>query len=291
MKERPASSIRPRRSVLYMPGSNQRALEKARSLPVDAVILDLEDAVAPEAKGAARTMVSEAVQARSFGQREVVIRINGLATPWGEADLAAAVKAVPDAILIPKVSSAGDLKYLAAEARGIALWAMIETSGAILNIGEIASAGANLICLVMGTNDLIKEMRARPLRGRENLAAALSLSVLAARGQGLSVIDGVFNNIADPEGFHAECLKARAYGFDGKTLIHPSQIAVCNDVFAPSVEEVELARRIITVFSLPENRSKGAISLDGKMIERLHAEEAEQTVALAEAIAAREAQP
>jgi citrate lyase subunit beta/citryl-CoA lyase len=168
---------------------------------------------------------------------------------------------------------------------------MIETPRAILDIGEIAGANDNLACLVMGTNDLIKDMRGKPLRDRENLAAALSLCVLAARAHNLAAIDGVFNNIADPEGFHAECLRARAFGFDGKTLVHPSQIAPCNEIFAPSREEVELARRIIAAFDLPENSGKGAIALDGKMVERLHAEAAQRTLALAEAIAARGVQP
>jgi citrate lyase subunit beta/citryl-CoA lyase len=270
-----------------MPGSNARALEKAQTLPADALILDLEDAVAPDAKELARTQVCDAVKARGFGLREVVIRINALSTPWGKGDLAAAVAARPDAILVPKISEAADLRSIAATAAGTALWAMIETPRAILDIGEIAATGGSLVCLVMGTNDLIKEMRAKTMRGRENLAAALSLSVLAARAHGLAIIDGVFNNIADPEGFHAECQRARAFGFDGKTLIHPSQIAPCNEIFAPASEEVETARRIIAAFALPENSGKGAIALDGKMVERLHAEAARHTVALAETIAAR----
>jgi citrate lyase subunit beta/citryl-CoA lyase len=279
--------VRPRRSVLYMPGSNPRAIEKARTLPADALILDLEDAVAPDAKEAARALVCEAVRAAGFGERELVIRINAFGTQWGEADLAAAAEAKPDAILVPKVSGRDDLCRVDASARGISLWAMIETPRAILDIGQIAGAGGSLVCLVMGTNDLIKDMRGKPVRGRENLAAALSLSVLAARANGLAIIDGVYNSIADPEGFHAECLRARAFGFDGKTLIHPSQIAVCNETFAPSADEVEWARRIIAAFGLAENRNKGAIALDGKMVERLHAEAAQHTVALAEAIAER----
>jgi citrate lyase subunit beta/citryl-CoA lyase len=284
---RSSSNIQPRRSVLYMPGSNARAMEKARTLAADALILDLEDAVAPDAKELARSQVCEAVKARGFGSREVVIRINALGTQWGEADLLAAVRAGPDAILIPKVSGAADLRNVGAAAQGNTLWAMIETPRAILDISEIAGAGGSVVCLVMGTNDLIKEMRGKAMRGRENLAAALSLSVLAARANDLAIIDGVFNNIVDPEGFHAECLRARAFGFDGKTLIHPSQIAPCNEIFAPAPDEVESARRIITAFALPENSGKGAIALDGRMVERLHAEAAQHTVALAEAIAAR----
>jgi citrate lyase subunit beta/citryl-CoA lyase len=280
------TAFRPRRSVLYMPGSNARALEKARTLPADALILDLEDAVAPDAKEAARARVCAAVKAAGFGERELVIRINALETQWGEADLAAAAEAEPDAILVPKVSGGEDLRRVDALARGISLWAMIETPRAILDIGQIAGAGGNLVCLVMGTNDLIKDMHGKPTRGRENLAAALSLSVLAARANGLAIIDGVYNNIADPEGFHAECLRARAFGFDGKTLIHPSQIAACNEIFAPSADEVAWARRIIAAFGLAENQGKGAIALDGKMVERLHSMAAQHTVALAEAIAA-----
>ena len=274
-----------------MPGSNARAMEKARTLPVDALILDLEDAVAPDAKDTARSQVREAVKSRGFGSREVVIRINALGTAWGEADLEAALDAGPDAILVPKVSGVADVQRIDAEIDGIALWAMIETPRAILDIAEIAGSSRSLACLVMGTNDIIKEMRGKAIRGRENLAAALSLCVLAARAHDLAAIDGVFNNIADPEGFQAECLRGRAFGFDGKTLVHPSQIAPCNEIFAPSGEEVEFARRIIAAFALPENSGKGAIALDGKMVERLHAEAAERTVALAEAIAARGAQP
>jgi citrate lyase subunit beta/citryl-CoA lyase len=287
VQDQPADNIRPRRSVLYMPGSNARAIEKARALPADALIFDLEDAVAPDSKELARAQVSGAVTAGGFGPREVVIRINALGTQWGSADLAAAVEVGPDAILVPKVSSAADLSDVAAAAQGARLWAMIETPRAILHISEIAGAGGRLECLVMGTNDLIKDMRGKPLLGRENLAAALTLSVLAARANDLAIIDGVFNNIADPAGFHAECLRARGFGFDGKTLIHPSQIAPCNEIFAPSAEEVEAARRMIAAFELPENRDKGAIALDGKMVERLHAETARHTVAIADAIAAR----
>jgi citrate lyase subunit beta/citryl-CoA lyase len=287
VQDQTAGNIRPRRSVLYLPGSNARAIEKARTLSADALILDLEDAVAPDAKELARRQVCEAVEARGFGPREVVIRINALDTEWGQADLAAAVAANPDAILVPKISSAAELRNVAVTAPEIVLWAMIETPRAVLSLAEIAGTRCRLACLVMGTNDLLKDMRGMPMRGRENLAAALTLAVLAARAHGRGIIDGVFNNIADSEGFHAECLRARAFGFDGKTLIHPSQIAPCNEIFAPSAEEIETARRIIAAFGLPENRSKGAIALDGKMVERLHAETARHTVAVADSIAAR----
>ena len=290
MQERSTDKVQPRRSVLYMPGSNARAIEKARTLAADTLILDLEDAVAPDKKEIARTQVCQAVKSRCFGSWEVVIRINAPNTQWVAADLAAALDAGPDAILVPKVSRAADLQAINAAAYGIELWAMVETPRAILGIAEIAASSRNLACLVMGTNDLIKDMRGKPMRGRENLNAALSLCVLAARALDLAVIDGVFNNIADSDGFHAECLRARAIGFDGKTLIHPSQIAPCNEIFTPSGDEVEFARRLIAAFALPENSGKGAIALDGKMVERLHAEAAQRTVALAEAIVARGAQ-
>jgi citrate lyase subunit beta/citryl-CoA lyase len=281
--------IRPRRSVLYMPGSNARALEKARSLPADTLILDLEDAVAPEAKEVARAHVSSAVREHSFGRREVVIRINALSTRWGVADLEAAVACGPDAILIPKVSCGADLEAVESQLSGctdhIALWAMIETPLAILNVATIAAAGGRLGCLVMGTNDLIKELHGQHMSDRANLSGALGLSVAAARAHSLAVVDGVYNNIQDSEGFLNSCLQARAFGFDGKTLIHPSQIEPCNEVFAPSREEVEEAREILAAFELPENRGKGAIAIDGRMVELLHAEVARRTVALGDAIA------
>jgi citrate lyase subunit beta / citryl-CoA lyase len=281
-------TIRPRRSVLYMPGSNARALEKAKALPSDALILDLEDAVAPDAKELARRQVCDAVKAKGFGKREVVIRINALSTAWGADDLAAARDAGPDAILVPKVSHASDLA--AVEERlgssRVALWAMVETPLAILKIGEIAGAGGRLACFVMGTNDLIKEFRGAHTQDRLNLAGVLGISVVAARAYGLAIIDGVYNDIHNSDGFYECCRQARAFGFDGKTLIHPSQVEPCNEVFAPSVEEVEAARKIIAAFDRPENKGKGAIALDGRMVELLHAEIARNTVAVADAIAA-----
>jgi citrate lyase subunit beta/citryl-CoA lyase len=287
------TAIRPRRSVLYMPGSNARALEKARTLPADALILDLEDAVAPDAKELARQQVCDAVRARGFGKREIVIRMNGLSTPWGDADLAAAAGARPDAILVPKISSPKDLHAidakLAAADPAIAVWAMVETPLAILNIAAIAAAGGRLACFVMGTNDLVKEIRGVHTQDRMNLAAALSLSVLAARASNIAIIDGVYNDIQNAAGFAATCEQARAFGFDGKTLIHPSQVEPCNTVFAPSAAEVEEARKLIAAFELPENRGKGAIKLDGRMVELLHAEIARRTVAMADAITALEA--
>ena len=282
---------RPRRSVLYMPGSNARAMEKARTLPADAVILDLEDAVAHDAKDMARAQVCEVVKAKGFGQREVVIRVNALSSAWGTADLAAAAAAEPDAILIPKVSSPHDLTEIETHLTGTkgastSLWAMMETPLGILNASAIAGAGGRLACLVMGTNDLIKEFRGVHTQDRQNLSAALGISVAAARAYGLAIIDGVYNDIANADGFLAACRQARAFGFDGKTLIHPSQLVPCNEIFAPSPEQVDAARKVIAAFDLPENRNKGAIALDGHMVERLHAEIARQTVTLADAIAA-----
>ena len=286
--------MRPRRSVLYMPGSNARALEKARTLPADALILDLEDAVAPAAKETARTQVCEAVKAGGFGPREVVIRINGFATPYGLAEFAAAVEAKPDAILLPKVEAPEDLQHARKAAPAgckIALWAMIETPLAILNLKDIAKAAAAaelpLTCFVLGTNDLLKATRAQVQPDRLPLIAALSLTVTAARAFGITAIDGVFNAIQDEAGFRAECSQGRALGMDGKTLIHPNQIAVCNEVFSPSAEEIAAARKIVEAFALPENQGKGAISLEGRMVELLHAEIARQTLEMAEAIAAR----
>ncbi|HEY8566200.1 MAG TPA: CoA ester lyase [Beijerinckiaceae bacterium] len=288
--------IRPRRSVLYMPGSNARALEKAKSLPADALILDLEDAVAPEAKEAARRQVAAAVKVGGFGRREVVIRINALDTPHGEADLAAAAEAAPDAILVPKVSSAEALSAVGSRLRRLGapertrVWAMIETPLAILHCGAIASAArdvdSRLACLVLGTNDLAKETRARLMSGRAPMLPWLTTAVLAARAYDLDVVDGVYNALQDEAGFRAECEQGRDLGFDGKTLIHPNQIAAANQVFAPAEEEVTRARALIDAFDRPENRDKGALSLDGRMVERLHAEMARRTVVLAEAIKA-----
>jgi citrate lyase subunit beta/citryl-CoA lyase len=294
-------TIRPRRSVLYMPGSNARALEKARSLPADALILDLEDAVAPEAKEAARAQVCAAVAAGGYGGREVVIRINGLETPWGQADLAAAAAAGPDAVLVPKVGSGADIARatgrLAAAGAPPAtqLWAMIETPLAILNIAEIAAAakppGARLACFVMGTNDLVKETRADLSRNRRPALYWLSAAITAARAYGLDALDGVYNNFKDAEGCRRECVHGRALGFDGKTLIHPDQIAIANEVFAPSEAEVAWARRVIAAFDLPEHKGKGVITVDGRMVEIMHADMARRTVAIAEAIAATRAAP
>jgi citrate lyase subunit beta / citryl-CoA lyase len=284
--------MRPRRSVLYMPGSNARALEKAKTLPADALILDLEDAVAPDAKEAARAQVCSAVQAGGFGKREVIIRINGFATPYGMADFEAVLAAKPAAILLPKVEAPNELEHARINAPSgckIELWAMIETPLAILNLKDIArdaaSAEMPLTAFVLGTNDLLKATHARANADRMPLLLSLSLCVAAARAYDLAVIDGVYNAISDETGFRAECIQGRALGMDGKTLIHPNQIATCNEIFSPSTEEIETARRIVEAFDKPENQGKGAISLDGGMVELLHADMARRTLSVAEAIA------
>ena len=277
---------RPRRSALYMPAANARAIEKARELPCDVVILDLEDAVAPEAKGLAREQAAAAVRAGGFGRREVVIRINGLDTPWGLEDLAAAIDARPDAILVPKVSSAHDVRaYSAAEAGGVPLWAMVETCASLFALGEIAAA-EGLAALVVGTNDLAKEMRCRLTVGRAALAGPLSLIVAAGRAHGLAVLDGVFNEIEDDAGLAAQCAQGLEFGFDGKTLIHPRQVEAANAAFSPSAEEVAWSRVVVAAFDSPENAAKGVLKVEGRMVERLHLAQARRVIAVAEAIAA-----
>lgn len=292
-------SNRPRRSVLYMPGSNARALEKARTLPADVVILDLEDAVAPDAKETARAQVAAAVTQGGFGHREVVVRINGLDTAWGAEDLKALAPTGADVILIPKVNAGADLaasgKAIAAAGAPdrTAVWAMMETPLAMLNAGSIAAAAKDrstrLSGFVMGTNDLAKETGARIVPGRAPMNAWLMTSLAAARAYGLAILDGVWNEIADEAGFARECAEARDMGFDGKTLIHPNQIAPCNAAFSPAEKEVAWARTIIAAFDLPENAARGAIQVEGRMVERLHADMARKLVAIADAIAAREA--
>src|SRR5215469_3493462 len=289
-------TIRPRRSVLYMPGANARALEKAKTLPCDAVILDLEDAVAPAAKEMARAQVVTAA-AGGFGPREVIVRINGLDTPWWRDDLAAVAKAHPDGILVPKVSTPRHLHTIAerlidiAAGHNTSLWAMIETPLAIVNAAEIAAtareAESRLAGLVIGTNDLARETRAKLKPGRAPMVPWLAAAVLAGHAYGIDVLDGVYNDIADEEGFRRECAEGRDMGFDGKTLIHPNQIAPCNSAFSPSEADVAQARKIIAAFELPENLAKGVVQLDGRMVERMHADIARRTVAIADAIAAR----
>ncbi|MCK5711479.1 MAG: CoA ester lyase [Hyphomicrobiaceae bacterium] len=286
--------VRPRRSVLYMPGANKRALEKAKTLPADSLILDLEDSVAPEAKAQARDSVCAAVKAGGYGHRELVIRVNAIETPWGMDDLRAAVAAVPDAILVPKVSQPGDI-VTAAKVLGSVhapgktrLWAMMETPKSMLNAREIAALGAEpehrLACLVMGTNDLLKESRARALHNRIAVVPWLAMTLVAARAFGLDILDGVYNDFRDDKGFREECEHGRTLGMDGKTLIHPSQVTPCNEIFSPTDEEVTWSRAIIAAFDNPENDHKGVITVDGKMVERLHLAMAERTVAIADAI-------
>jgi citrate lyase subunit beta/citryl-CoA lyase len=287
---------RPRRSVLYMPASNLKALAKARSLAADALIIDLEDSVAPDAKPIARTQAVEAVRAGGFGGREVVIRVNGAHTPWGKEDLAAAIAAAPDAILLPKVDGAGAVMVAARALReagapkSTRLWAMIETPMAILSVGSIAATAADpdsrLEVLVMGLNDLAKETRARLTPGRPTMTAWLAHCVAAARAHGCDIVDGVFNDLHDAEGLKAECEQGRDMGLDGKTLIHPNQIEVCNATFAPTAADIEAARAIIAAFALPENVGKGAIQLNGRMVELLHEQMARRTLAVAEGIEA-----
>ncbi len=289
-------TMRPRRSVLYMPGSNARALEKARSLPADGVILDLEDAVAPDAKETARKQVVEAVKAGGFGRREVFIRVNGVDTPWHADDLGAAAQAAPDAILVPKVASPGQLEMIGQRLLDMGtehktrIWAMIETPIALLNIRDIAAAAADsetrLGGFVLGTNDLAKETRARLVPGRAPMLPWLTSCVLAARAFGIEILDGVYNDLGNAQGFSEECVQARDLGFDGKTLIHPNQIEPCNAIFSPSDDEVAQARKMIAAFDLPENRNKGVVQIEGRMVERMHAEMARRTVAIADAIAA-----
>jgi citrate lyase subunit beta/citryl-CoA lyase len=291
-------TIRPRRSVLYMPGSKARALEKAKTLPADAVILDLEYSVAPDAKEAARDQVVAAVKAGGFGRREVVIRVNGVDTPWHAEDLRAAAHAAPDAILVPKVANPETLELIGRRMLDMGtdhrthVWAMIETPLAIFNILAIAAEAkdseSRLAVFVMGTNDLAKETRARLVPGRAPMLAWLSTCVAAARQYGVEILDGVYNDIGNADGFAAECRQGVEFGFDGKTLIHPSQIEPCNAAFSPSADEVVQARKIIAAFDLPENKSKGVVSIDGRMVERLHAEMARRTVAIADAIESRQ---
>ena len=288
-------AARPRRSVLYMPGSNARALEKAREIPADALILDLEDAVAPDAKEEARAQVCAAAKQRGYGKREIAIRVNGLDTPWGLADIEAAVAAGPDAILVPKINSAADVEraeHALSEAGargGIQLWCMIETPLAMLNIQAIAAKarepGSRMSVWVMGTNDIAKELRAAHTPDRVPMLASLGLALIAARAYGLVILDGVYNDIRNEDGFAAICEQGRDMGFDGKTLIHPSQVGPCNTIFSPDPETVAFARKTIEAFELPENKGKGVLKVDGKMVEILHAEIAKRTVAIADAIA------
>jgi citrate lyase subunit beta/citryl-CoA lyase len=284
--------FRPRRSVLYMPAANERALEKAKSIPCDAIIFDLEDAVAPDAKPAARDRAVNAVRAGAYGRRELTIRCNGLATPWGADDLAAAGAARPAAVVVPKVDSARYVDEVAAvldsvldsgAAEAVPIWAMIETPTAILDVRAIA-AHPRVDVLVMGTNDLARELRAPLVKGRANLVAHLATALLAARAAGTAALDGVFNDVADADGFEAECRQGVELGFDGKTLIHPSQVEPANRAWSPSDDEIELDRRIIDAYTEAEADGRGVVTVDGRMIEYLHVANARRTLAMADAI-------
>lgn len=283
------NTLRPRRSVLYMPGANERALEKAKTLETDALILDLEDAVAPDAKEQARDRVCAAAASGEYGNREITIRINGLGTQWHDADLATVVAAKPAAIVVPKVNSADEVRELdaaitaAGGADDLALWAMIETPEAIRNVASIATASERLTVLVMGTNDLVAELHAVHVPGRAPILTALSLSVLAARDAGKVILDGVYNDVKNAEGFEAECLQGRQFGFDGKTLIHPSQLEPANRLFAPSPSEVEHAQAVIAAFDEATTQGKGVATVNGKLIENLHVADAHRILAVAKA--------
>jgi citrate lyase subunit beta/citryl-CoA lyase len=272
-----------------MPSSNERALEKAKTLPVDALILDLEDAVAPDAKEQARANACAAVRSGDYGRRELTIRVNGIGTRWHEDDLAAAAASGPDAVVVPKVSSAAEVRQLVAalEAAGAPehtkLWAMVETPVAMLHCEEIAAASERLTVLVMGTNDLAKELHAEHVPGRAPLLTGLGLCLLAARATGTVILDGVFNDVKDAEGFAAECLQGRQLGFDGKTLIHPGQVEACNDTFAPSEAQVEEARGILAAWE--QGAGAGVVTFNGRMIENLHVETAQRVLSTHEAIA------
>jgi citrate lyase subunit beta / citryl-CoA lyase len=283
---------RPRRSVLFMPGSNARALEKARSLPADGLVLDLEDAVAPGAKEEARTRVIAAVRDGGYGRREVVVRVNGLDTAWGRDDLAGVATSGADAVLLPKVDSPktvedalGVLDAHGAPSR-LAVWCMLETPRGILNAPAIASASPRVGALVMGTSDLTKDLRARHTRDRAPLLLSLELCVLAARATGITALDGVHLDLEDDVGFAAACRQAADLGFDGKTLIHPRTIAMANEIFAPSASDVDWARRVVAAHAEAVAQGRGVVLLDGRLIENLHVEDARRVIALADAIAA-----
>ncbi|MGL3211975.1 HpcH/HpaI aldolase/citrate lyase family protein [Bradyrhizobium sp. BR 1433] len=287
---------RPRRSLLFMPGSNARALEKARTLPADGIILDLEDSVAPDAKPTAREQIATAVAAKGFGKREVLIRINALDTPWWVDDIGMAGKSQPDGILVPKISTVDDLNAVADRLSdinapaSIRVWAMIETARAVLDADKLAAASKDsetrLAGFVFGPNDIARETRIRMKPGRAAMIPMITHCILATRAHGLEILDGPYSDISNVDGFAEECAQGRDLGFDGKTLIHPSHIDACNAIFTPPEAEVAEARKIIAAFEKPENASRGAIQLDGRMVERLHAEMARRTIAIADAIAA-----
>ena len=288
--------IRPRRSLLFMPGSNARALEKARNLPTDVIILDLEDSVAPDAKPLAREQIAGAIAAKGFGKREIWIRTNSIETPWWADDVAMAGQARPDGILVPKVSSVEDLNAIGERldtvdgAGSIKVWAMIETALAVLHADALAGASRDpktrLGGFVFGPNDISRETRIRMLPGRAAMIPMITHCILATRAHGLEILDGPYSDFSNVDGFSQECAQARDLGFDGKTLIHPGQIAACNANFTPPAEEIAYARKVLAAFEQPENAARGAINIDGQMVERLHADMARRTIAIADAIAA-----
>jgi len=285
-----SADLRPRRSVLYMPAANERALEKAKTIPADAIIFDLEDAVAPDAKEGARANAAAAAGSGEYGNRELTIRCNGLDTPWGADDLRAAATSGAAAVVIPKVGSVAYLDEVSAvlDAAGapapLAIWAMVETPSAILDARTIA-AHPRVTVLVMGTNDLAREIRSMlGAPGRHPLVPHLATALLAAREAGKVILDGVFNDVKDLDAFRAECVQGFEMGFDGKTLIHPGQVDVCNDVWAPSEDDVEYARRVIAAFDEAQAAGKGVVTVDGRMIENLHVANAQRVLAVADAI-------
>jgi citrate lyase subunit beta/citryl-CoA lyase len=287
-----ADRIRPRRSVLYMPGANARAMEKARELPCDGIIFDLEDAVAADAKATARAQVVAAVEAGAYGHRELIIRVNGLETPWGRDDVAAAAALPVQGLLFPKVESVRQVDQIltavdGAGGRDLPLWFMIETPLGVLDVRELAQRTDRLRCLVMGTSDLVKELRAQHTASRANLAYVLQHCVLTARALGLDILDGVHLDFRNQESFRAACEQARAMGFDGKSLIHPSQIEAANEIFGYDETAVEHARAVLDVWAEARAQGRGVAVLDGKLIENLHVAEAERTLAFAQAIAER----
>lgn len=284
------TDLRPRRSVLYMPSSNAKALEKAKTIPCDAIIFDIEDAVAPDSKALGREQAVAAVTSGAYGSRELTIRCNSLDTPWGADDLAAAGAAKPAAVVIPKISSTDQIDAVAAHldaagATETAIWAMVETPTAIFDVRSIA-AHPRVSVLVMGTNDLAKEIGAPLIKGRSNLTGYLATAVLAAREAGKVILDGVYNDVRDDEGFAVECVQGVEMGFDGKTLVHPSQVDPANTAWSPSAEEIEFSRRVIAAYEEAAAEGRGVITVDGKMIEHLHVANARRSLTIADAIAA-----
>lgn len=287
----PSDDLRPRRSVLYMPAANERALEKAKAIPADAIIFDLEDAVAPDAKPDARAKAVAAVQSGEYGRRELTIRCNGLDTDWGADDIAAAGPAGPSAVVIPKIDSVAQVDAVSAalDAAGasadVRIWPMIETPTAIFNVRDIA-AHPRVAVLIMGTNDLAKELRSPIVPGRHPLVPHLATALLAAREAGKVIVDGVYNDVKNDEGFAAECRQGMEMGFDGKTLIHPSQVDPANEIWAPSADEIEYAGRVIDAFDQALAEGRGVVTVDGRMIENLHVDNARRVLAVAAAITA-----